>query len=462
MAHIEKIKTKGETYYRITVSSGFNRSGKRLRHRTVYHPDPGMSEAKAKKAAVEAAHEFERSLKLGYQPDTKYTFEQYADYVLTTKKDNGILRPTTIERYRSLLTRINEAIGHIRLTDLRAHHLNEFYSSLSKPGARMDELLAKTIVDLDALIRKLGYSYSSLAKQSGVGATTISSMCKRKTVSAEKAQIIADELNQPFNKLFQQLPSNGKLSKKTILEHHRLISAVLTQAEREMLVPYNAAEKVIPIKRKRPLPNYFQPDEIVAILEHLRSEPLQWQAIMHLFIITGCRRSEIAGLKWRKVNLDTGELIIDEGLHFTKEDGLHQTETKTGDIRYLHLPKETVQLLRQHRAAQIELRLRKGSQWQDTGYVFTRDNGLPIRPDVFTQWMDNFSKRYYLPHINPHAFRHSLASILLANGTDVVTVSKQLGHASVSTTENYYSHIIKGYMATATEKIADVLLRKAK
>ena len=50
--------------------------------------------------------------------------------------------------------------------------------------------------------------------------------------------------------------------------------------------------------------------------------------------------------------------------------------------------------------------------------------------------------------------------MLLANGTDIVTVSKQLGHASVNTTENFYSHIIEENKAKASECIADVLLRK--
>ena len=52
------------------------------------------------------------------------------------------------------------------------------------------------------------------------------------------------------------------------------------------------------------------------------------------------------------------------------------------------------------------------------------------------------------------------ATLHMANGTDIVTVSKQLGHASVNTTESFYSHIIEENKAKASECIADVLLRK--
>lgn len=119
-----------------------------------------------------------------------------------------------------------------------------------------------------------------------------------------------------------------------------------------------------------------------------------------------------------------------------------------------------MQLLRQQKREQLRLQLANGDRWINTGFVFTQDNGQPMRPDVITGWLSEFSTRHNLPHINPHAFRHTVASVLLANGTDIVTVSKQLGHASVNTTERFYSHIIEENKAKASACIADVLLRK--
>ena len=462
MAHIEKIERKKGAYYRITVSAGFDINGNRIRHRMEYIPELGMSEAKVKKAVERAAVDFERSIELGYQLNNKRTFAEYAEYVLSTKETNGMLRPTTKERYKSLMARINAAIGHMHLTEIRAQHLNDFYVSLAKNGVRADRGRVRAKVLLEPLLRDAGFSFESLARETKVGATTIATMAKGGKVMPPKAALVAEALGRPFKELFEVVGSEEGLNKKTILEHHRLISSILAQAERETLVPYNAAEKAMPPRTKRKIPNYFQPEDIIKILEALEDEPLQWKAMMQLFIITGARRSEIVGLKWDKLDLPKGTLIIDEGLYFTKDEGLYQSETKTGDTRYLHLPEEIVLLLKQHRYAQMELRLLNGDRWQETGYVFTREMGLPMRPDTVTQWMANFSKRHGLPHINPHAFRHSLASVLLAHGTDVVTVSKQLGHASVATTANFYSHVINGWMRTATEKVADLFPRNPK
>ena len=88
MAHVEKIERKKGAYYRITVSSGYDINGNRIRHRMEYIPEPGMSEAKIKKAVERAAVDFERSIELGYQLNNKQTFAEYAEYVLSTKETN--------------------------------------------------------------------------------------------------------------------------------------------------------------------------------------------------------------------------------------------------------------------------------------------------------------------------------------------------------------------------------------
>ncbi len=101
-----------------------------------------------------------------------------------------------------------------------------------------------------------------------------------------------------------------------------------------------------------------------------------------------------------------------------------------------------------------------GDRWHETDFVFTRDDGQPIRPDSIMFWLSRFSERHGLPHINPHAFRHTAASIMITHGTDVVTVSKMLGHSKVSTTEDIYSHVIEESKQQAGNILADVYFRK--
>lgn len=71
-----------------------------------------------------------------------------------------------------------------------------------------------------------------------------------------------------------------------------------TQAEKEMLIPYNPAAKATPPKAD----DHFQPEEIARIWEALEGEPIKWKTMVHLFLVTGCRRGEVLGLKWDKVD----------------------------------------------------------------------------------------------------------------------------------------------------------------
>ena len=459
MATTERIPGKTGDTYRITVYSGYDTSGKRIRHRTLWKPAPGMTPRQIEKAVQRAAMDFERSIEQGFSLDNKQTFAEYAAYVLDLKERTGV-RPTTLDRYRDLLDRINAAIGHIKLSDLRPQHLNAFYKNLAEPGLRAGGGSATAKIDLAKWLKDNKKSRASIAETAGISAATVGAAVKGEPIREDKAEAIAKAMGKRVADVFKVQRNTAPLSDKTVIEHHRLISTILTQAEKEMLVPYNAAAKATPPKAAKHDPNYFQPEDIAAILKALDTEPLKWQLITHLMIVTGCRRGEIMGLQWEKVDFENNRVKIDKALVSSKSKGTYLGNTKTADVRYLNLPAETMTLLRQHKREQLRLQIANGDRWQHTGFVFTTDEGNHMNPDSITGWLHDFSRRHNLPHINPHAFRHTVASVLLANGTDIVTVSKQLGHASVNTTENFYSHIIEENKAKASECIADVLLRK--
>lgn len=318
---------------------------------------------------------------------------------------------------------------------------------------------ARTKVDLGALLAERKISRAALSRQANISPSTVTAACRGQTIRQSSAAAITVVLSIPPQDLFDYFHSEEKLAVKTILQHHRFISAVLGQAEKEMLVTYNAASRTTLPKAKRTKVNYFQPEDINAILRALEGEPLKWKLITHLLLVTGCRRGEIMGLKWDRVHLDKHYLTIDNNLRYSKTRGIYEETPKTGENRYISIPSETVALLRTYQEEQNELRKLNGDRWRDTGFVFTRDDGRPMHPDSITAWLTKFSKRQDLPHINPHAFRHTVASILIANRTDVVTVARQLGHSSATTTETYYAHLIEESRVQASECIADVMLR---
>ena len=256
--------------------------------------------------------------------------------------------------------------------------------------------------------------------------------------------------------------TGGGLSAKTIIEHHRLISSVLAQAVKEGLLPYNVAERTTLPKMQKKDVNYFQPEQVEQIRNALENEPIKWKTIVHLFLITGARRGEILGLKWKNVDFEKNQIYICNNVLYTSDRGIYEDTPKTEkSIRYIALPKETMMLLQQYRAWQNEYKLSVGKAWKEKDFVFTQEDGEPMHPDSVTDWLKKFSKRNNLPHINPHAFRHTMASILYYNGVDTISISKRLGHAQPSTTANIYAHVIEQADKENADIIANVFLKKA-
>ena len=142
--------------------------------------------------------------------------------------------------------------------------------------------------------------------------------------------------------------------------------------------------------------------------------------------------------------------------------GIYESTPKTErSKRFIALPVETMQLLRKYRTWQTAERLRLGEYYSNQGFVFAQDNGKPMHPDTVTDWLKKFSIRHGLPHINPHAFRHTMASILYFNGVDSVSISKRLGHAQVSTTANIYAHVMEAADQQNAEILSEIFLKKA-
>ena len=289
------------------------------------------------------------------------------------------------------------------------------------------------------------------------------SAAKGNSLQLPKAQAICNAIGCPLEEIFSVEKDTRPLSNKTIIEYHRFISAVLAQAEKEMIVEYNAAAKATPPKLDTPEADSFQLDEVERIRDCLEHEPLKWKVATHLFLISGCRRGEIAGLKWDRVDWENSQVKIDHALLSSNRGGVYEDTTKTSTTP-LHSSslRKRCSCCGEYRTWYTQQRLINGDRWVNSGYVFIQDNGQPMNPDSFTGWMAKFSKKYGLPHIHPHKFRHTMASLLYFNGLDSVAISKRLGHAKVSTTTDIYSHIIKQADERASECIADVILRPKK
>ena len=165
------------------------------------------------------------------------------------------------------------------------------------------------------------------------------------------------------------------------------------------------------------------------------------------------------GLKWESIDLDNNIFTIERALLYTPETGIFEGPPKNGESRTIRFAPETSAMLKLWKKEQDHMRQAAGPLWTETGYVFTKATGEPMAPDSITQWLDNFSKKNDLPHIHPHAFRHTVASTMIADGIDLVTAASELGHADATTTAKIYAHQIAEAKAKAAEVRSNVFAR---
>ncbi len=456
MASIKKREGKNGTTYLITVTQGKTSDGKQVRRYMTFTPPSNLNQRQATSAAKRAAQEFEDKLAHGYEADNRQTFAEYSQYVLKLKEKAGC-KQRTLDNYSAMLVRINAAIGHLRLTDIRPAHLNALYAELSNEGVRTAADRATVKPAFYEAIQRQKMNAERLAKVSGVSVVTVHKAINGERILAVKAHNIAGALKCKAIDLFKFDKNSKPLSNKTIVEHHRLISTILHQADKEMIVQYNAAAKASPPKVERREATSLQPHEVQAVLGCLEDEPIKWRTIIHLLIVTGCRRGEIAGLRWSRIDWNNAQLLIDRSLLYSKKRGVYEDTTKTNAARLIKLPSETIRQLMEYRNWYVLERVKYGAEWNKSDYVFVREGGGAMHPDSINKWLDKFSDKYGFEHINPHMFRHTMASILISGGTDTVTVSKRLGHAKVSTTTDIYSHIIQKADMAAGEYIANAI-----
>jgi integrase len=339
------------------------------------------------------ATRFEDSINAGLVCDGNIRFSDFAEKWLTEYAQVQLKIKTWTE-YEKQIPRCNQAIGHIRLKDLRTGHLNSFYANLQEDG---------------------------LNKHTG-----------------------------------------GKLSAATVRIYHRLISSILGKAVKWGYIPYNPAVNAELPKLERKEAAYLDEGDARRLLELLHNEPIQWRAMITFDLLSGLRRGELLGLCWQNVDFENETIRIVQTLNYTTKHGVFvDTPKNHTSCRPIRLSPTAFVLLREYKAWQDNQRSMLGDYWKDIdGRVFTGEDGNYVHPDSLTKWFADFIKRLKFPRVTVHSLRHTYASLMIADGTPLVVVSRRLGHAQVSTTSDIYSHVISSAdekAAEVSEKFADVI-----
>ncbi len=243
------------------------------------------------------------------------------------------------------------------------------------------------------------------------------------------------------------------LSPRTVQYIRAVLRMALAQALKWGLVAQNVAALTDAPKVERYVTRPLTAAQAHTLLQAARGDRLE--TLYRVALSLGLRQGEALGLRWEDVDLGGPTLRVAVSLQLVGGK-LQLTAPKTPtSCRTLPLPAALVTALRAQRVRQLEDQLLAGARWQEHGLVFTTRWGTPISPRNLVRSFKRLLGRAGLPDMRFHDLRHSCASLLAAQGVLARVAMEVLGHASIQTTQNIYTHVFDD----AKRQAADVMER---
>ena len=330
---------------------------------------------------------------------------KFYEFTEIWKRDYGSkeLAPSTYKRYcRMLETRLLQYFGHFYINKIKPTDIMKFYDLLEKDTQ---------------LVRKKGNNGSKTKKP---------------------------------------------LSGKTILEHHRLLRAMLHKAVYWQLIVANPAERVQPPKARKPKRRSYDDEQTKILLENLEllsSEDTKYKVAIILTVFTGVRLGELMGLEWQDVDFKNGIISINRSSQYLSDMGVFTKVPKTeSSIREIAIPEFIISLLEEYKLWYEEQKSIYGELWTNSDRLFVQADGKPMHPSTISKWFVKYVGQIGLPVINFHGLRHTNASLLVAQNVDIAVISARLGHAQISTTLDFYVHPLLSHNRKAGYALENLLL----
>jgi integrase len=247
----------------------------------------------------------------------------------------------------------------------------------------------------------------------------------------------------------------GGLSPRTVRYLHTILHGALRQAVKWNMVNRNVCDATDPPRFTRQPARVWTSEEARRFLEVASDDSLS--AIWFVALMTGMRRGELLGMRWRDIDFEHAVLNIQQSLIAVGGKRYFEPPKTAKGRRAVALSPECLAILRVHRAQQSERRLAMGAVWRDHDLVFTVNDGGPIWPDDVSHRFASLVAKAGVTRIRLHGTRHTHATLLLKKGIHLKIVSERLGHSGIQITADVYSHVTPDMQREAAEAI-DVAL----
>jgi integrase len=244
-----------------------------------------------------------------------------------------------------------------------------------------------------------------------------------------------------------------------VATQHRVFAALrgfLNHAwKRRHVIPFNPVYAVELEPETRGAPLVWDAEQVGQFLAHTADDRLHF--LWRLALVRGFRRGELAGMG--DGDFDAAEATISVNVALLQIGGRlvwGRPKSKAGE-RVVDLDEGSVTAGKAHRSARRRERLAAGQAWQDSGGMFTREDGSPLSPDWISKRFKELAKEAGLPVIKFHAARHTAASLMFDAEIDIKVVQEVLGHSTSVITRDIYTHVRRKKHQDAAEKTVALL-----
>lgn len=245
------------------------------------------------------------------------------------------------------------------------------------------------------------------------------------------------------------------LSARTVRHVHVVLRGALRQAVLWRLIVRNPSDAVVPPRPPRRDMRALTDDEVGALVDTASTTRLFVPIVLAVF--TGMRRGEILGLRWQDVDFEARTAVVRQTMEQTKGSITFKAPKTSKSRRTIALPDAAIAVLRRHRAAQAEERIRLGPAYLEHDLVLAKKRGDPWNANSIHTLFRGIVRRAGIGHVRFHDLRHTHATQLLRLGVNAKVVSERLGHSTIGITLDTYSHVMPGMQEEAARRI-DVAL----
>jgi integrase len=249
----------------------------------------------------------------------------------------------------------------------------------------------------------------------------------------------------------------GGLSPRSVRYHHFTIHTALKMAVKWGILNRNPADAVDPPHFERPEMHTLNEEDIQRLL--IAAKNTQYYTLFFMALFTGMRRSELLALRWQDVDLLLCQAFVTRSMHQLQDGSIIFREPKTVKSRcMISLSPSTAIELRDHQEKQKLTFSMQGLSLKDDTLIFCQVDGRPLLPNSVTHAWIKLVRRLGLNGIRLHDARHSHASLMLKQGIHPKIVQERLGHSSIQTTLDVYSHVAPGLQEAAANRFDDIMI----